>query len=160
MRTIRHILLAVGLVLLPVWAQAQTIATATTLAAALAIGAQTMTVTSATGFTVGNYAMIDAEAVQISSITGTAIGIQRGQLGTVTQAHANAERVYTGVLGHFQQRDPSFGAACTRGQGDAAFQPWFNALNGVNWVCLASGVWNGTKTPIITYNSTQNGSAG
>jgi hypothetical protein len=146
--------LAVGLFVQPV--SAQTVANTTTLSAALTSTASVMSVTSNTGFTVNNYAYIDGEAVRITSVSGTSIGIVRGQLGgSPAQAHANSDRVITGASGHFQSRDPDYGAACTKGEGDAAFQPWINVLNGLVWTCdeLSTNDWAATKTAPITYDS-------
>ena len=139
---------------------AQTLAAATTLSAAIDGTQTTFAVASATGVTAGNNLIVDQEVMAITAVTGTTVTVRRGQMGTAAQSHANAERVYSGASNHFQVRDPSVGAACTRGTGDAAYQPYFNVRSGVNWVCLASGVWNGVSTMPITYNSTQNGSAG
>lgn len=156
MRVNRILLLAVAGLLLALPAAAQTVMTNTTLAANLSETDTAMRVTSATSFTVGRYVWIDNEAAQITSISGTLIGIERGQLGTAAQAHDNAEMVLTGVNNHFQQRDPSFGADCTRGAGDASYSPFINVLNGIAWNCQG-GIWQGSSTKRITYNSTTNG---
>lgn len=148
----RAILASFAILVFPLVAGAQTVATTTTLAAAVTATATTLSVTSATGFTVGNYVYLDAEAVQITSVSGTSIGVSRGQLGTATQAHANSERIITGGNGHFQSRDPNYGAACTKGDGDAAFQPFINVIGGRLWMCNAS-VWQATSTMSLTYNS-------
>ena len=134
-------------------ASAQTIASNTTLSAALSETATTMVVGSATGFTVGRYAWTGLEAVQITSVNGTTIGINRGQLGTRQQAHATSQIVVVGGIGHFNTTDPDTKAACTAGQGDAAYQPYINVLNGMVWVCDLSSVWRGTNTSPITWDS-------
>lgn len=153
MRLNRILLLAAAVLMLALPASAQTVMTNTTLAANLSDTATTMVVSSASSFTVGRYVWIDNEVLQITSITGTTIGIQRGQLGTAAQAHDNTEVVLTGVNNHFQQRDPSFGADCTRGSGDASYSPFINVLSGIAWNCQGS-VWQGSTSKRITYNST------
>lgn len=155
--TIRRILLTVTLCLgMAPALSAQTLITNTTLAAALSATAQTMTVASATGFTVGNNAWIDQELVQITSVNGVAIGIQRGQTGTAARAHANARRVLTGNIAHFQQTDPlTLNGTCARGAGEAAFSPWINVRTGVISVCGAftATAWTQTLTAPLTLNS-------
>lgn len=152
-RLFRHLLTAAVLCALCVTsATAQTYATTTTLSAALGLNDTTMVVASATGFTVGRYVYIDAEAVEIRSISGTTIGITRGQLGTPQQAHATSKRVITGNDLHFQQSDPYYGQACTGGVGQAAYLPWINVLRGLVWTCVGTS-WRSTSTAAITYNS-------
>lgn len=156
MTTLRRILFTAALAVsfaLP--ASAQTVANTTTLAAAVTATAQTMTVTSATGFTAKNYAWIDQEAVLITSVSGTTIGIQRGQLGTAARAHANARRIITGALNHFQQTDPTtLNGTCARGVGEAAWLPWINARTGVISNCANGGTaWTQTLTVPLTLNS-------
>ena len=150
----RAILASFAILVFPLVAGAQTVATTTTLAAAVTATATTLAlaVTSLSGSTLGYYVYLDAEAVQITSVSGTSIGVSRGQLGTATQAHANSERIITGGNGHFQSRDPNYGAACTKGDGDAAFQPFINVIGGRLWMCNAS-VWQATSTMSLTYNS-------
>ena len=152
MRLIRFSLLAVALVVgMRVPAAAQTAST-TTISANLSASAQTMVVSSATGFTVGNYAYLDAEAVQISAVNGTQIGIIRGQLGTVGAAHDNGERVITGALAIFRTVDPDYGSDCTRSQNP---RPWINVLAARVWSCSAfdNSRWTATSTVNITYDS-------
>jgi len=144
------------LILVLAWsASAQTVATDTTLGANLSDSATTMTVSSNTGFTVGNLAYIDSEVVRISAINGTAISIQRGVMGTPARAHDNTEVVITGAAGHFQTRDPDYGEDCTRGAGQASFSPYINVLNGLVWVCSAGldSRWTAYSTVPVTYSS-------
>jgi len=152
MHTIQRACLIALLLLVSVSAaQAQTLMSTTTLAANASETATVFTVTSATGFTVGNYVWVDSEQALIVSITGTAIGVRRGQNGTRADAHDNSDRVYTGASSHFHTNDPDYGADCTRGAGDAAFMPWINVRGGFFWVCRnESSTWNGTHAATIT----------
>ena len=149
--TLLAIVLAVMVSAIPV--SAQTIATNTTLSAAITSTATTVRVASATGFTVGNYLYTGYEEMQITSVSGTTIGVLRGQGGTPARAHASSDVVVTGGIGHFQTHDPDFKAACTRGTGQASVQPYVNVLTGNIWVCTLTSVWAGTNTAPITWNS-------
>ena len=152
---IRITLIAAILVGFTLPAVAQTYATTTTLSAALAEGATSMAVTSNTGFTVGNWVYIDQEVVLIRSISGTTIGISRGQRGTLNQSHRSAERVVTGANDFFRDIDPDFGGVCSgtaAGGLSAAFLPWINVRAGRLWVCVG-GVWRATTTMAVTYDS-------
>lgn len=158
MNSLTRLLLAVACVLC--WglsASAQTVATTTTLAADLTATATTMTVTSATGFTVGNQVYIDAEQMQITSISGTAIGIRRGLNGTAARAHDNAERIITGAADHFHTNPPDYGADCARGVGQAAYSPWIDVRGAIVYMCGASGgggtAWTATTTLPLTLSS-------
>lgn len=161
MRFMRYALIALALIVLPLTAHAQTKAATTTLGAAIAgANTATMTVASATGFTVGNYVLIDLEVVQITSVNGTTIGILRGQLGSAAVPHATSRRVITGALAHFQNRDPNFAATSTRGAGDATFSPFINVLTGDVFMCGTSGMaagasctWTVTNIIPLTQNS-------
>jgi hypothetical protein len=156
MRTLKPLLLIALLTVgLAPAVSAQTLASTTTLAANLSATAQTMSVSSATGFSVGRSALIDFEVVQITSVNGTTIGIIRGQQGTASQAHDNTERIIVGAINHFQMTDPNFGADCTRGAGQATYLPWINVLTGTVWQCDAflDNRWSATRTQPITFNS-------
>lgn len=135
-------------------ALAQTIATTTTLSAAVTATATVISVTSATGFTAANYVWADAEQMLIRSVSGTTITVQRGMNGTAARAHANAERVVTGASDYFHTNDPDYGEACTRGEAQAAFSPWINVRTGVIWVCPAGlTAWRATSTANVIYDS-------
>jgi hypothetical protein len=158
MRTIRYILLAVALALGALPASAQTIISRTTVSAAVSATAQSIVVASATGFTVGNFAWLDMEAVQITSVSGTTIGIQRGQIGTAARAHASGRAILTGNIQHFQQTDPTtLNGTCSRGVGEAAYSPWINVRTGVISLCGQSSAggttWTQTVTAPLTLNS-------
>lgn len=73
--------------------------TTTTLNGAITAEAQSMVVTSATGFVAGNYAKIDQEIIRIgkSYVSGTTIPVSgRGLSGTVAAAHQTTANVTTG----------------------------------------------------------------
>ena len=163
MTTMRTILMAAGLLILTALpAQAQRVLTTTTLNANLAVGDATMTVSSTTGFVVGQLALIDAEVVRMTELIGGAAGtatlvrITRGVDGTQARAHDNTERlIVTAQNNDFHNTDPDYGADCTRGAGQAAVSPWPNTRTGVVWVCspLADNRWAATSTLPITYDS-------
>src|SRR5688572_6104810 len=74
--------------------------TATTLAAACTAAAQTISVTSATGATVGGFVRVDNEFMKVVSISGTTIGVvRRGQQGGVVTDHKILARVVFGLTG-------------------------------------------------------------
>ena len=162
MTTMRTILSVVALlVLMAVPAHAQRLLTTTTLNANLAAADDLMTVTSTTGFVVGQLVLIDAEVVRIQELLGGAAGtatvvrITRAVDGTQRRAHDNAERIIiTAQNNDFKNTDPDYGADCTRGEGQAAISPWVNTRTGVVWLCPAGQTaWQGTTTMPLTYSS-------
>lgn len=163
MRLIRFFLIAALLIGGSVWsADAQTLATRTTWSANVAADDRVVNVTSATGFTVGNYIWSDFEVMRITAISGTAISVVRGQMGTRAEAHDNADGVITGTgtggasgQGHFWSRDPDTGQDCTRGEGQATHLPVINVREGWLWTC-DNGVtadWTGTLKGARTVDS-------
>ena len=139
---------------------AQTLASSTTLSAAITDSATSMTVASATGFTVGNKALIDNEVVAITSVSGTVIGIRRAVGAMPASGHASGNTVITGASNHFYSRDPDYKAACDRGTAtspddNATYLPWINDQTGVVWNCRQTDVWWGTTLMPLTYNSLQ-----
>lgn len=168
MKTLRFLLIAAGfLVLVPSTVAAQCIGAAavcitrTTLSADVSSTATVISVTSATGFTVGNGVWIDFELMDITSITGTSISVNRGQRGTRAMAHDNGDGVFTGVdaggplgAGHFNVSDPDFGQDCTRGAGQATHLPWINIRTGWMWTCDYNGAdWTATVKSPLSLNS-------
>ena len=155
MRMIRFLLLFVAVLGLPALAQAQVVAARTTLSSAITETATTLVVASATGFTVNNPLIIGNEVMTITAISGTTITVRRSQMGTVEQAQVSGAAVVTGASNHFQTADPDWNAACTRGQGDAAYSPWINVRTGTFWICDNGAVtdWSGTRLPVITNSS-------
>lgn len=92
--------LVLGLLLTaaPLWAQ--TALTTTTLGALVAdSSSQTVTVASATGITAPGtgatfvYLLVDKELMAVRTVTGTNIGVSRGQNGTRSTPHVNASPV-------------------------------------------------------------------
>lgn len=155
MHTIRRAALIALLLLVGVSAaQAQTLMNTTTLAANASETATVFSVTSATGFDVGDYVWVDSEQALVTAVSGTAISVRRGQNGTRARAHDNTDRVYVGASDHFHTNDPDYGADCTRGSGDAAFMPWINVRGGFFWTCRSeTSTWNGTSAATVTYDS-------
>ena len=148
------------LLLVAVWAprsEAQSIAgaTTTTLAANASADAVVITATSATGFSVGSQLWIDYEQLAVTSVTGTSIGVRRGQNGTRAAAHDNTERIIVGTSDNFRTNDPDVGADCTRGVGQGTVLPWINVRSGDIWTCNAFGNnrWNATNVGPKTYDS-------
>lgn len=77
--------------------------TATTLAGAVVVDQNTITVASATGFTSGNLVRVDDEIMQVAKgyVSGTSIPVLRGRDGTAGVAHANAANVVVGTAADF-----------------------------------------------------------
>lgn len=156
MKLLIHSLLALTLTLgLVSQVSAQTVATTTTLAANMSATDTIATVTSATGFTVGNQMWIDFEQMSITAVSGTAITVRRGVNGTAARAHDNTERIITGVAAHFHTNDPDDGADVVRGVGQGAYSPWINVRTGVVWVPnpFQTGRWAATSVQKIAFDS-------
>ena len=133
-----------------------TCTTRTTLAANAAADDSVINVTSATGFTANNKIWVDFEQMHIISVTGTLIRVRRGDNGTRSEAHDNADAVFTGDPAHFQTSDPNFGQDCTRGTGQAAYLPWINVRTGWMWTCdngLTTTDWRATQKGLRTLDS-------
>ena len=162
MKLMRTFFVATALVLLGTSsAFAQRELTTTTLNANLALADTQMTVTSSTGFVVGQLVLIDLEVVRMTSLNGvagtsTVITIQRGVDGTRAIAHDNAKVIWiTTQNNDFKQVDPDWSADCTRGTGQAAILPWVNSRTGTMWDCASptASRWTATNPTPITYNS-------
>lgn len=71
--------------------------TSTTLSSAVAVTDTSIVVASATGFAAGNYVLIDQELMQVvqTYVSGTTVGVTRGQNGTATAAHVTSAKVLT-----------------------------------------------------------------
>lgn len=88
---------------------AQATMTPTTLSSAItSSSATTMVVASTTGFTVGYLAVVDNEAMLITSVNTTSrvIGVRRGSAGTAAGLHAASAPVYVGPANYFSATDP------------------------------------------------------
>lgn len=112
-------------------------------------------VTSATGFTVGNFIWSDFEQMAIQAVSGTTITVRRGVNGTAAQAHDSGDSALTGGAQYFHTNDPDLGQDCTRGVGQAAYSPWINVRSG--WISVCdNGVtadWSQTRKFQQTPNS-------
>lgn len=118
--------------------------TQTTLSAACSLTANSISVTSATGFTVGDlvycsdYGTAAFEAMgQIQAISGTTITVNRGGSGSYKTAHVVGALVITGPGVAFQNVDPSGPVAAS----SQIYTPYINVQNGNQWLVGKSGVW-------------------
>lgn len=147
------------LLLLSAPAYAQRLIVNTTLSADLSATDTNVSLTATTSVAAGQFAFVDSELMLVVSVDTTAstMRVQRGQGGSAARAHDNTERIFITAGGDYRTTDPDYGADCTRGTGQAGVLPWINTRNGNIWKCLPSGVWNGTNTMILTYNSIQTG---
>jgi len=77
--------------------------TSTTLSSAVAVSDTTIVVASATGFAAGSFVIIDQELLKVvqTYVSGTTIGVLRGQNGTVTGAHVASAVVTVGLASDF-----------------------------------------------------------
>ena len=146
MKTMRHLITVAALVLLCAWpASAQRLLTTTTLSANVAAADTTVSVTSSTGFTVGQLLLVDWEVMRITSLNGVAgtstlISVTRGVDGTSRRAHDNATVILVTLINtDFHNTDPDWGADCQRGVGQAAILPWPNTSTGDIFNCPTTG---------------------
>lgn len=93
--------------------QAQTTLTSTTLSAAVTASADTIFVTSATGFDDGDLVFVDREAMVVRDVNSTTITVTRGTNGTAARAHASNAVVYVGAPSNFYQDHVVPGSTCT-----------------------------------------------
>lgn len=118
-----------------------TAVTQTTTAAAIGLADNFITVTSATGFTIGYYIYIDTESMKITSISGTTIGVQRSTYGTSNSAHANGQYLFMGPPAAFSQKDPLGQGPCTASANP--YLPLINVNNGNRFACNSTtGTWD------------------
>jgi hypothetical protein len=77
--------------------------TTTTLSAAVAVNDTTIVVASAAGFAAGSMVLIDGEMLKVvqTYISGTTVGVLRGQNGTVTAGHVSTANVTVGLGSDF-----------------------------------------------------------
>lgn len=125
------------LLLLVAAAFGQSTMTQTTLSSAIADGnAVDIFVTSATGFTVNNFVVVDREAMKIVAVNGTDISVIRGYYGN-GKPHISGATAWTAPATAFLTDDPP-ASGCT-----ASAQPYLPiiALNsGRLWNCI-NGEW-------------------
>lgn len=156
LRSVAALVAALFLTAAPVLAQS--VLTSTTLASAISDTSSTsMVIASATGWTASSAstefgAVIDGEYVRVRSISGTTIGISRGQSGTRAFSHVSGAIVYFGPAIAFQSYTPS--GQCTRT--NQLYVPWIvvgdrdPANNGQAYDCLGvttGGQWVRTDSP-------------
>ena len=116
----------------------QTAITTTTLSAALDGTNRTFAVASATGIVVGDLMVIDREAMEVVSISGTNITVVRGVAGSRADNHANSRIIYHEVPAGFIQTD--LAGTCTAASEFPNFTPLINTRTGNRYVCTNS-VW-------------------
>jgi hypothetical protein len=139
------VLLACALFAEPAFGQATL--TQTTLSAAIQTSAaNSMSVTSATGFVAGaSLAFIvdatggNSEAVFVNTVSGTTIGITRGYNGAgVSNPHPKSSLVFVGPPASFYYVNPSGSAPFVNGVASCAntpVTPYINIMNGTQWLC-------------------------
>lgn len=120
--------------------QAQTTVTSTTLSAAVAAGATTLTVASATNITApGNggattWLFVDKELYIVTAVSSTTISVRPGQQGTQTYPHVTSSVVWAGRPLSFANQDPPEGSQCTRTL--LRWVPIINPKSGNTFDCL------------------------
>lgn len=151
---IRNLFLAAALVLaaLPAWAQSNV--TTTTAAAAGTATQNFITVASATGITAGSTGLwlpATGEYMSVTSVSGTTIGVVRGDLGSRALAFANSATVVIAPPGA-TTGETLFGT-CT----GANARPYFQQINvpqNLMYVCLQAGTWQARQGTPVVYNTT------
>ncbi len=131
-------------------AHAQTALTSTTLSSAVTQGATSIVVASATGISapsataggtmlyVMDLGQAAGEVLRVNSVSGTTIGVRRGNNGTQQVAHASGALVIIGNANQFFSYDPS--GSCTASA--TTVTPWINVSNGRQWLCsTVTGTW-------------------
>lgn len=152
--------IAIVLVLILAWAApslAQTYLTTTTLVNAITTTTQSsIVVLSASTIEVGGMLYMDHEAMGVLSVSGTLIGVSRGQQGTAAAPHAAGTAANGGAtviiapkaalagsgpygLSAFGQSDPPAGVCTTA---PYRYLPIVNVVTGNVWSCR----WVGTGT--------------
>ena len=165
MRTIRRtfgLLALLAALLTPAQLFAQTVMTATTLAAAVSTISQSpVTVASATGITAPAsgatlvYLLVDRELMQVQSVSGVQIGVIRGAAGTRAATHISGVAVLVVPGQALQSYVPS--GQCTRT--NQLYVPWvvsggagLGVEGGTTWDCL--GVTTAGQWANVNFNYT------
>lgn len=108
--------------------------TSTTLSATVDSDDTSIQVTSATDFAVGSIVFVDKEAMTISSVVGTVVGVRRGVPTTRSTAHSSGATAFVGTPDLYGTNDPA--GMCTTA---AEFVLPFVALDtGTVWNCTNS----------------------
>lgn len=135
---------------------AQTAMTTTTLSSAVGVNDNVINVASATGFTARGLATttmayIDREAMRVTTVNGTVVGVTRGADSTPITAHLSGARVFYGPPGAFYSSTPS--GACTATA--EKYLPRVVVPTGEIWNCFDS-LWlpyKGSYTNVGTANT-------
>jgi hypothetical protein len=117
----------------------QTAMTSTTLASAVAARDNSINVASATGFVArglqtSTMIYVNREAMRVTTVDGTVIGVERGTDGTTITAHASGSKVFYGVPRAFAGNTPS--GPCTATSEE--YLPRIVPSTGVFWNCINS----------------------
>ena len=139
---------------------AQTSLTATTTSVALDALERNVRVASTSGVTVGDIAVVDAEAMRVLSIgtNPTRIRVTRGVEGTKADDHATASDIFIDPPDRFIKED--LVGSCT--VASTPYAPAINLNTGRRYRCLESlwsVVWDGTNTVGETYATWAQGAA-
>lgn len=136
---------------------AQTLITATSLAASVtATQTSILVLTSSGAWTVGNYAYVDYEVMKITNVSGTLIGVTRQQFATKAVTHASGSSILAGNGGHFKnfaayQHAPPIGSCVRASQ---PYLPVIDYTSGNIWTCSSTlAKWIGTNSAALVYNS-------
>jgi hypothetical protein len=114
--------------------------TQTSLSTAINASVQAFSVASATNITAtpATVLYVDLEAMQVISVTGTSVFVQRGTLGTKATPHASAEMVLAGRPDQFFTFNQL--GSCT--VASTYVTPAVNIQNGAEWLCSSvTGIW-------------------
>lgn len=135
---------------------------ATTLSAAIGTTDTTITVASATNITapnyqVGNplagissgvtYLLIEQELMKVTGVSGTAISVVRGELGSVASAHGASAPVVSGLPTDFPKFAPAVNTAVPSYPID--FQGWSAPVAGANTNVATGPFFHLTGTTIM-----------
>lgn len=115
---------------------AQATLTSTTLSAPItSTSANTISVTSATGFTARTtFAFVDREYMAVVAVSGTSIRVIRGSSGTAATTHASGATIYVGPGTYFSGSDRA--GSCT--STDELVLPVINIKTGTQYQCTGS----------------------
>lgn len=147
----QFLVLVAALLLISSVASAQAALTQTTLAANVTTSSvNTIRVTSATGFAVGNYLFMDGELDRITSVSGVNIGVVRGLDGTYAYPHNTGTIILTGPPGSFTSlpRDPEGRCVATQ----FATLPLVNVTTGSIIGCVSSTyeIWHSAVATVYS----------
>lgn len=162
MKTITRFAIAVLVaVLMAAPAFAQTTMTSTTLSAAVAPGDQRVIVASATGITARSggaattFLFVDAELMEVVSVSSTRVTVIRGAGSTKVTSHSSGAAVWVGPPGAFATEDPS--GACTAAQ--TGYSPRIVPSTGNIWYCYGS-LWTSMESDVQRYATSTSAAPG